>query len=251
MRVVIVEDETAAAQNLAAILRELVPSLEILETLESVEESVAYFEKARDIDLIFMDIHLADGQAFRIFDKVKISTPIIFTTAYDRYALEAFKVNSIDYILKPLKVAEVERALKKLSELSSSEMLSRREQTEEVAAKLNQAAHSLLVHSKDRIIPIPLEQIAFFYTEQGATRLYTLSGESYNIDKSLETIQSSLPADKFIRANRQFLVARLAIKDMSIWFGSRLSLNLSTPTPERIIIAKAKVGEFKRWLLSE
>ena len=213
MKALIIEDETAAALNLEAILKQVAPGVEIIGTLESVEESVEWLRANPQPDLLFMDIHLADGDSFRIFDAVEVAAPVVFTTAYDQYALEAFRVNSIDYLLKPHEQA-------------------------------------FLVHVRDRIIPLRREQIAYCYTSNEKVTACTYEGVSYPLDKTLETLQAILPEADFFRANRQFIVARRAVKEIAVWFGSRLALHLTVGTPERIVISKARVPEFKAWLTS-
>lgn len=248
-KVVIVEDETAAAVNLRSMLKTIVPDVEVLTVLESVEEAVEYFSAEVEADVVFMDIHLADGDSFRIFKSVDIAIPIIFTTAYDEYALEAFKVNSIDYLLKPFKEEDLQRAIDKLQRLTSSERDEGRERvTKMVADAHNDSLQTLLVRYKDKIIPVAMEDVAFFYTYAERVTLTTLDGKTYPVDKTLETLIQQLDSVKFYRANRQFIISRRAVKDIAVWFGSRLALNLTIETPERIIISKARVPEFKRWL---
>ena len=248
-RVIIVEDETAAQLNLRSMLTTLLTDVEVVEVLESVEESVEYFSGEVDADVVFMDIHLADGDSFRIFDSVDIEIPIIFTTAYDQYALEAFKVNSIDYLLKPFKEEELRRALEKLHRLTEGERQERRQQNRRVAEEIaSEAVQTMLLRHKDKIIPVKTEDVAFFYTSEERVTLTTLTGESYPVDKTLEALVQILPPQRFFRANRQFIVSRRAVKDIAVWFGSRLALNLTIETPERIIISKARVPEFKGWL---
>ena len=248
-RVIIVEDETAAAVNLRSMLSIVAPEAEVVEVLESVEETVEFFKAEVDADVVFMDIHLADGDSFRIFDSVDIEIPIIFTTAYDQYALEAFKVNSIDYLLKPFKEEELRRALEKLHRLTEGERQERRHQNRRVAEEIaTEAVQTMLLRHKDKIIPVKTEDVAFFYTSEERVTLTTLTGESYPVDKTLEALVQILPPQRFFRANRQFIVSRRAVKDIAVWFGSRLALNLTIETPERIIISKARVPEFKGWL---
>ena len=254
--VLIIEDETAAAVNLKAILRDVAPSYNVLAVLESIAESVEYFqdEQSPTPDLVFMDIHLADGESFRIFDRVDIKVPIIFTTAYDEYALRAFKVNSIDYILKPIKEDDVRHAIEKFDLLSGGESKEYNNHIEELirdvrsAVKDNQRVY--LVHQKDKIIPLSIDDVAFFYTANEKVSAVTYDGAYYIIDRTLESLQSALPAVEFFRANRQFIIARKAVKDITVWFGSRLSLNLTVALPEKIIISKARVPEFKQWLMT-
>ncbi len=247
-RVIIVEDETAAAVNLRSMLQNIDPETVVVEMLESVEEAVAYFSNSVEADVVFMDIHLADGDSFRIFDSVDINIPIIFTTAYDEYALQAFKVNSIDYLLKPFKEEELRRALDKLERLTTAERSAAERKVREVAAA--ESLNTMLVRYKDKIIPVAMADVAFFYTFAERVTLTTLTGESYPVDKTLEALSQQLNAEEFFRANRQFIVSRRAVKDIAVWFGSRLALNLTLETPERIIISKARVPEFKQWLQS-
>lgn len=246
MKALIIEDETAAARNLQAILREVAPAVEIVATLEGVEESIEWLRTHPQPDLLFMDIHLADGDSFRIFRAVEITAPVIFTTAYDQYALEAFKVNSIDYLLKPLNAADVVRALEKLRRLSSSERSDYGSRVRRMAAR--QREEVFLVHVRDRIIPLGRDRIAYCNTSNERVTACDYDGAVYPLDKTLEALEALLPAEDFFRANRQFIVARRAVKEIVVWFGSRLSLHLTVDTPERIVISKARVPEFKAWM---
>lgn len=247
-RVVIVEDETAAAVNLRSMLLAIDPATEVVATIESVEEGVEFFTQPFDADVVFMDIHLADGESFRIFQSVDIKVPIIFTTAYDEYALQAFKVNSVDYLLKPFKEEDLRRALDKLDRLTGAERAEERERRDKMVAEAQPSVETLLVRYKDKIIPVKMEDVAFFYTFAERVTLTTLDGKSYPVDKTLEALGSQLSSERFFRANRQFIVSRNAVKDIAVWFGSRLALNLTIEPPERIIISKARVPEFKAWL---
>ncbi|MFR9524051.1 MAG: LytTR family DNA-binding domain-containing protein [Rikenellaceae bacterium] len=249
MRALIIEDESAAAQNLRSILRDMQPPIEVVAVIESVVESVDFLKNCtQKLDIIFLDIHLADGDAFKIFDRVEVSVPIIFTTAYDQYALQAFKVNSIDYILKPIKSVEVERAINKFKLLTATENQEYSSRVQAAAHQREELTRSFLIHVKDKIIPLKVEDIAFFYTSNERASANTLTLDSYPIDKSLDAIYSTLDPNMFFRANRQFIVSRAAIRDVSVWFGSRLALNLTQETPEKIIIPKARIAEFKEWL---
>lgn len=245
MKVLVIEDETAAAQNLVAILKQVAPTLEVLDILESVGESVEWLRTHPAPDLLFMDIHLADGESFRILDAVEITAPVIFTTAYDQYALEAFRLCSIDYLLKPLSAVDVRRALDKLERLTGSEQ-------RDYGARVQQAARhceeTFLIHVRDKIIPLHRDRIAYCYTSNERVTACDYDGEQYPMDKTLESLQSLLPEADFFRANRQFIVARDAVQEIVVWFGSRLSLKLKVDTPERIVISKARVPEFKAWL---
>lgn len=248
MRILIVEDETAAARNLQSMLLQLEPSAEIAGVTESVVDTVEWLADNQAPDLIFMDIHIADGESFRIFESTDVGAPIVFTTAYDRYALEAFKVNSIDYLLKPLKEADLQRALDKWRRLTNAERRDYKSRVEALAATQNGRSDLFLVHVRDKIIPVKTDDILWFYTCDERVTAHTADGCDYPVDKTLETLQFRLSEYDFYRANRQFIIARRAIKDISVWFGSRLVVNLSDETPERIVVSKAKVPDFKRWL---
>ena len=253
MNILIIEDETAAAINLRAILKKVEPECNVIAVLESIEESIEFFNDASQPtpDVVFMDIHLADGESFRIFDSVDITAPIIFTTAYDEYALRAFKVNSIDYLLKPINVEDMRHALAKFERLNGTD---RNQYNERVNTMIENTKREnqrvFLIHYKDKIIPLSIDDVAFFYTANEKVSAYTLSGKIYTVDRTLEMLNSALPKDEFFRANRQFIVSRNAVKDIAVWFGSRLSLNLTIESPEKIIIPKARVPEFKQWLMA-
>ncbi|MCM1300727.1 MAG: LytTR family DNA-binding domain-containing protein [Alistipes senegalensis] len=247
MKALIIEDETAAAVNLQAILKSVAPAVEVVATLESVVDSVDWLRNNPQPDLLFADIHLADGDSFRIFREVEVTAPVVFTTAYDQYALEAFKVNSIDYLLKPINADAVRHALEKLRRLSGTERSDYGSRVRSMAAGAR-AAETFLVHVRDKIIPLRREQIAFCYTCNEKVTAYDYDGAVYPLDKTLEALQGLLPEGDFFRANRQFIIARRAVKEIAVWFGSRLTLQLAVETPERIVISKARVPEFKVWL---
>lgn len=245
-RALIIEDETAAVVNLQAILKQVAPQVEVVATLETVAASIEWLHANPRPDLLFLDIHLADGNSFRIFDAVELTVPVIFTTAYDRYALEAFRVNSIDYLLKPLNATDVRRALDKLARLTAPERRDYGARVRSMAATHREQV--FLVHVRDRIIPLRREDIAFCYTFDEKVTAYTFDGATYAMDKTLEALQALLPEEDFFRANRQFIVARRAVREIAVWFGNRLTLHLTLETPERIVISKARVPEFKAWL---
>lgn len=248
MKVLIIEDETAAAQNLCAILKRVCEDVEVLDVLDTVVDSIEWFGNHPSPDLVFMDIHLSDGESFRIFDAVTVSSPIIFTTAYDQYALEAFKVNSIDYLLKPINEQSVTRAVEKWRRLTSADREEYSSRVKEMTHQRRTEKQVFLVRFRDKIIPLESDDIAFCYTSNERVEAYNFSGDHFPIEHTLETLSGMLPEKKFFRANRQFIVSRSAINDISVWFGSRLKLNLKTETPEKIIISKARVPEFKAWL---
>jgi len=248
MRVIFVEDETAAAVNLKTLLGQVCPDAQVLAVLESVTDTVKWFLENPVPDLVFMDIHLADGDAFRIFEQAEVACPVVFTTAYDQYALDAFRVTSIDYLLKPIKREDLARALAKLSLFSKNDRSEYSVRVEQMARQQNERQRTFLIHIKDKIIPLGIQEIAFCYTCDERVTVYTLDGRELPMEGSLDSLMGSLPETLFFRANRQFIISRKAIVDIFVWFGNRLSLNLALKTPERIVISKARVPEFKRWM---
>lgn len=247
MKTLIIEDETAAALNLQRMLAEADPQIEVLAVLDTVVDSVEWFRQNEQPDLVFMDIHLADGQAFNIFEHVEVTSPIVFATAYDRYALEAFKVNSIDYLLKPIKTVDLQRALDKFKRLTQSERREYSRRVHEAMSSPSGTMQAFLIPQRDKLIPLEIEKIAYCYTSAEKVVAVTYDGVTLPLDRSLDQLCAILPAHDFFRANRQFIVARQAIVDISVWFGSRVTLNLSVQTPERIVVSKVRTPEFKRW----
>lgn len=247
MTALIVEDEIAAQRNLQSVLAKVAPGIEVVGTTESVTETVEWLMHHPQPGIIFMDIHLADGHAFHIFDIIEVKAPVVFTTAYDQYALEAFKVNSVDYLLKPIKADDVAHALNKHRQLANVDLIERLKS----AANLRSGnSNRLLIPFKDKIIPLTTDDVAFFYTTNEHTHVATLSEKLYPIEKSLDSMMILLSEVDFYRANRQFIISRRTIKDIDMWIGSRLSVNLTVKTPERVIISKNRVAEFKGWLAS-
>jgi DNA-binding LytR/AlgR family response regulator len=249
MRILIVEDETAAYENLVDILKEVDPSIEIAGCTESVRQTILWLQTSQNPDLILMDIHLSDGSAFSIFDNINLEIPIIFTTAYDEYAIAAFKVNSIDYLLKPIKVDEMKRAIDKFRKWSRQDVLHYLSQLTQLAP-MQRYKDKLLVPVKDKLQPVDLSDVSFFYTTDRNTRIYLKNGSWYPYSRSLEQIEVSLSPSDFIRANKQFIIARDSVKNITIWFDSRLLITLDIEPPERIYISKNKAAEFKAWMVS-
>jgi len=250
MNAVIVEDEVVASQKLQRLLSQVAGDIHVIAVLQSVEESIEWFSLNTAPDVLFLDIHLADGSAFSIFEKVQISCPVVFTTAYDEYALKAFEVNSIDYLLKPINQKNLERALLKLRNLLTSKT-DNTEMISNVLAAFKQTKmvykSNFLIPHKDKFLPLAINKIACFYTENKMVKIITEDNELYSMDSSLEDLYLQLDPLQFFRANRQYIVSHNAIKDISVWFGSKVSINLTVAVPEKIIVSKARVSEFKIW----
>lgn len=249
MRIIIIEDEAAAYTNIKNILSQIDPRIEILDHLDTVVDSVTWLRSHSMPDLIFMDIQLADGSSFNIFECVTIEVPIIFTTAYDQYAIKAFEVNSIDYLLKPITLESVRKALEKFNRLNPVALRQHAGQIDRLVWN-SEYLKRILVPFKDRILPIKAEAIAYFYNTNGETSVMTREGQSYVIGKSLDALMVKLDPTCFFRANRQFILSKEVIDSFTIWFDSRLRINLSLPTSEPVFVAKNKAAEFKAWLSS-
>lgn len=253
MKVVIVEDEITASENLTFLLEELEPNLEVLKVLDSVDAAVAYFSEGTDAELVFMDIHLADGISFEIFERATITAPIIFTTAYDQYALKAFKVNSIDYLLKPIIEEELEAALDKFKQASKGSVMDDTQINAILGlmqSKGNNYKTTYLVHHKDGMVPIKTKDIAFFYIDTGVVKAVTHANKPYIIEKKLEDIAAELDPQLFKRVNRQYVVQKDAIANLKYYFNGKLVLQTEPPAKERIVISKANATEFKSWVNS-
>ena len=253
MKAVIIEDELVATQNLQRLISQVTDDIQVIAVLQSVEESIEWFSLNKSPDVLFLDIHLADGSAFSIFEKVQIQCPIIFTTAYDEYALKAFEVNSIDYLLKPINQKNLERSLLKLrslhtTKIDNADMISNVLAAFKDTKKIYKS--NFLIPHKDKFIPLAIHKIACFYTENKMVKIITEDNQSFNIDSSLEDLYLQLDPSQFFRANRQYIVSHKAIKDISVWFGSKVSINLYATVPEKIIVSKARVSEFKTWYTS-
>lgn len=250
MNVLIVEDERGAYNNLSAILKNIDPAIRIAGATESITQTVKWLTSHDRPDLIFMDIQLSDGSSFNIFNAISVETPVVFTTAYDDYALEAFRVNSIDYLLKPIDEADVRRALDKYVRLSE---LERRRYGARIDSLVFSGKHpaKLLVPCKDRLKIIRITETACFYSTGGTTRILLLNGDSYPYGKTLEAITTMLDPHLFCRANRQFILSREAIADIIPWYDGRLVVELNVEVPEQIFISKNRASAFKEWLTAE
>ena len=258
MKTVIIEDEKAAVRNLTSLLNEVKPEAEIIAILDSINSTIEWFGIHPMPELVFMDIHLADGSAFEIFDHISITCPIIFTTAYDEYALRAFKENSIDYLLKPIGKEDIEHSFEKLNNLQDAipENGSRQQNQEEELLHLihslkkqeNYKTHFLIPMKGDKLLPVSIDMIQLFYIKDCQVKAVLTDGVEYNFSLTLDELVDCLNPSLFFRVNRQFLISREAIKDIDLWFNSRLSINLRhSRMTEKILVSKARVAEFKEW----
>lgn len=265
MKLIIVEDEKAAVRNLKALLQEVKPDAQVEGTLDSITSVLDWFSTHPMPDMLFLDIHLADGSAFEIFDHLEITCPIVFTTAYDEYALRAFKVNSIDYLLKPIGRKDIENAFLKLEHLHVSGHVSgrmseqaseRKEKSDDSLVQLIRSlkkresykAHFLIPIKGDKLLPVSVDMILLFYIQDCKVNVVLTDGKEYVFPQPLDEVAESLDPALFFRVNRQFLISREAIKDIDLWFNNRLSINLRCKvTDEKVLVSKARVQEFKDW----
>ncbi|MCX7550119.1 LytR/AlgR family response regulator transcription factor [Xanthomarina sp. F2636L] len=253
MKVIIIEDEKPSARRLQRMLDKI--GIQIETMLHSVEESVTWFQGNKHPDLIFLDIQLSDGLSFEIFDLVEVKSSIIFTTAYDEYALQAFKLNSIDYLLKPIDTEEMKQAINKFTSsrkikqsitLNFDEIKKMLVNPTKVEEKEYKKRFSIKVGQHLKLISI--EEIECIYSENKGTYLYTNEGRNYLIDLTLEQLEEELQPEVFFRVNRTFYVNINAIKDMVSYTNSRLQIKLQSYKEQDIIVARERVKEFKQWL---
>jgi DNA-binding LytR/AlgR family response regulator len=247
MNILIVEDETGAYENLKNILEEIDSSIRIAGHTESVHQTLKWLADNPSPDLIFMDIHLSDGLAFNILTAVTVEAPVIFTTAYDEYAIEAFKVNSIDYLLKPIAFQEVERALGKFHKLVRPDYYAQPVLTN-TATSFDKYPGKILIPVNNKLIPIDVNEVSYFYSSNGSTRTVLKDNASFHYVKALDAIHSSLDPSLFFRANKQFVISKKSVKDITIWFDNRLLVTLDTEVPERLYVSKNRAAQFKKWL---
>ncbi len=251
MRILIIEDETAASENLIAMLQEIDSEIEVLQVLESVQQTVRWLSSHPAPDLIFMDIHLSDGSAFTLFQEMEVTVPIVFTTAYDQYALDAFTVNSVDYLLKPIKTSELTRALDKFKRWTQSDVMDYLQRMMKMRpAGSGNYTTSLLVPMKDKLVPVSMDDVACIYSTDRKTQIYLKSRQMMLYSRSLDSIAGGLDPSKFFRANKQYIVARDCVKEIVVWFDSRLLVSMPIELPEPLFVSKNKAAEFKNWMIS-
>ncbi len=251
MRTLIIEDEKAALRNLKAAMQEVDTDFDIVGETDSVTDTLEWFASHSMPELVFMDIHLADGSAFGIFEQVDITCPIIFTTAYDEYALQAFRVNSIAYLLKPISSADLQMAIDKLKLLGGAKAEGTKTDFQAVMHALKweegYKTHFLVPVKGDRFVPVSVDQISYFYISDGVVKAVLQSSETFIFQQTLDELAELLNPRQFFRANRQYIIAHKAVVGVSLWFGGRMVLQLTPPTDEKVIISKARVPAFREW----
>jgi two-component system response regulator LytT len=249
MTILIIEDETLAAEKIKDTLLAIDPSFQISAIVKSVESATDWLMNNKHPDLILSDIQLLDGLSFEIFHKVKVEVPVIFTTAYDQYAIRAFEVNSIDYLLKPVQQEKLEASLQKLK--------SRKGNAPNIAydevlklLRPNQAEYKsrFMVRIGQRIQAIPVEKIAYFFSESKLTYIVTDENRRYPFDLPLDEIDVQLNPKTFFKINRQYIISFSSIAEIHPYFKGRIKLKLTPDQPDEIIVSSERSPEFKKWL---
>ena len=248
MKVLIIEDEILAAEKLAGLLISIDSTIEIIGKLQSVLESINWLHSQPDPDLIFMDIQLDDGICFEIFDAVKINTPVIFTTAYDSYAIRAFQVNSVDYLLKPIEKEPLTKAIEKYRLIFEKGDSSTQSVGDLSVQMVKSYKTRFFVKIGNHFHSIPVDNIECFYIVERAVFFKTNNGKNYNLDYSLDQVQQLIDPEKFFRINRNYLIQINAIQDIYNYSSSRLGIKINGIDHLDLIVSREKVGEFKKWL---
>jgi len=249
MKILLIEDEQAAVRRLQKLLVEIDPKNEVIGALSSIESAVEWLLAHPAPDVILMDIHLADGSSFDIFDKVSVTAPVIFATAFDEYALKAFKVNAIDYLLKPIKKVDLEQALLRISKGVGKDNLGDEFIQKLANAGLVKKNKRILVKMGQAIKLIELENVAYFYSRDKISFAVLPGNKRYPLDQSLDQLEQMVDPVHFFRINRQFMVKMESIDEMIAYSKSRVKLKLNPPTEEDAIVSKERSPDFKKWLL--
>lgn len=250
MNVLIIEDEPQAAQRLEKLVKLVLPAAKILTAIDSVKKSAQWLNENPAPELIFMDIQLADGISFQIFDQVDVKSPVIFTTAYDEYALKAFKVNSIDYILKPVDEEGLRAAIEKYQRLSNSSSNNKMMESIGLAMQMltKRYKERFVIKVGEHLKSVETDDILFFFSLEKATFVQTKDGKKNILDFTMDQLEELLDPKKFFRINRKYIVHVKSIQDMISYTNARLKLVLKTSDDNEIIVARERVQQFKDWL---
>lgn len=243
----IAEDERYAFEKLKMMMDKLYPGYHLATWVETVEQTVNFL-KDNEVDLIFLDIQLADGSSFEIFDIIEVNTPIIFTTAFDEYAIKAFKVNSIDYLLKPIENSELSQAIEKLEKLGRELILGKDYKVVNDPSLIGIKKNRFIVQKHDGYSYVDTADIAFFYSEEKVTFLHTMSDKRFIIDHSLDKLELMLDAMMFFRVSRNCIANISSIRSVLKYFNSRLKINFEPVCPQEVIVSRIRVGEFLKWI---
>lgn len=249
MRILLIEDEKLAADRLKKLVAAAFPEARIEGPLNSVKKAIAWFEQEEAPDLAFFDIQLADGLSFEIFESVTLKTPVIFTTAYDEYAIKAFKVNSVDYLLKPIQEEALQQAIGKFKSLQQQKAVLDPLVLKKMMLQMNRQYKSrFIVKIGEHIHAVPIEEILYFFSEEKATFLVTKQHKRYIIDYALDHVEQMINPSLFFRTSRKFLVSFPSIRNIIAYSGSRLKLDLQNGAEHEVLVSREKVAPFKQWL---
>lgn len=251
MRVLIIEDEGPAASRLTKLLKSIHDEIDVIGRLDSIESSVRFFQTADNIDLIFMDIQLADGLSFDIFQQAQVKAPVIFTTAFDQYTLRAFKVNSIDYLLKPIDEKELEQAVDKYRQLYDNKKdIEFSGKILKMMQEMNNTKYKerLLIKRGQQLSYLKTERTAYCYADGKLCYAVDFQNNKYLLECNLSDLEEQLQPNKFYRINRQLLVNIDAVTKVHTWLGGRLKLEVNPATTAETIVSRERVNGFKEWL---
>lgn len=249
MKAIIIEDETLAAERLEKLLKEVAPEIAVEAKLGSIKESVKWLSKNK-VDLIFLDIQLSDGLSFSIFNQINVNIPIIFTTAFDQYAVKAFQLNSVSYLLKPIRKSELAESLQKYKSLKTAYNIDFKELLDTMGVQTNAYKKRFLIQIADKFKKIEIEEVSYFCACDKSVFMRTQDGASYGIDQSLDALESQLDPELFFRINRGYIISLKSIHQMISWSRSRVKLILN-PEPEgkeEVVVSIDRSGDFKKWL---
>ena len=249
MKAVIVEDEALAANRLEKLLSDVAPEMEVEAKLSSVKEAVKWFT-LNTADLIFLDIQLSDGLSFSIFDEVTVNTPVIFTTAYDQYSIKAFRLNSVDYLLKPIRKAELQKSLQKYTTLKSALKIDFENLLTSIQGKTENYKKRFLIQVGSKIRTVETKDVAWFHADGKYVFLKTFAGQNYPVDFSLDKLENMVDPAKFFRINRKYMVNMEAIDGMTAWSRSRVKIKLNPPADDETetVVSIDRSPDFKKWL---
>lgn len=249
MNAIIIEDEKLSADHLCTLLKRVDAEINVIAQFDTVKKSIEAFQKGIKADILFVDIHLADGISFDIFSKISIDVPVIFTTAFDEYAIKAFKLNSIDYLLKPIGIAELKDAVAKFRKVNGHKLSLTLESFVDVYHSLNkQYKNRFMVKMGDSINSIKTDEVIHFVAEDGISLLVTQAGKRYPVDYTLDQLETLIDPKLFFRINRKVLIHINAVQKVSSYFNSRLKINSSLLDEDATIISRERVNDFKLWL---
>jgi DNA-binding LytR/AlgR family response regulator len=254
MRVLILEDEAPAAERLERLLHEVAPDLKVIATLETAEEGIKFLEKKEKIDLILSDVELADGLCFEVFSHTSTEIPVIFTTAYNQYAIRAFEANAVDYLLKPVKEAELKKALARAKERMSyhREDLDYGKLAEAIESRKELEVKRYLVRYGQKMFVVDPNKAAYFYSEQKCTFMVNQEGKSFPLDESLSQVETDLTSKDFFRINRNFLINISNITEMITFGKARIKLKVNPPFEDEsaLMVAADRTPDFRKWLIA-